>query len=89
MDPHGKATPTLAMKRTSPKSTRAGILLPAIGTLAACLFTFVLAEIPSWWNDRGLVKKNAAGLAVDASDFAAANQERGTDNMKAGGAGEH
>ena len=77
------------MKTSSRKSTRAGILLPAIGTLATCLLTFVLAEIPSWWNDRGLVKKNDAGQAVDASDFAAANQERGTDNMKAGGAGEH
>lgn len=62
------------MITNSRKSTRAGILLPAVGALATCLLTFVLAEIPAWWNDRGLVKKDGAGLAVEASDFAAANQ---------------
>ena len=68
------------MKRSSPKPIRsrrqkeAGHLLPAIVTLLVCVLPFVLAEVPSWWSDRGLVKKDTAGQPVEASDFAAANQ---------------
>lgn len=62
------------MKHVPSKHSRAAVLAPIVTALLACMLPFILAEMPAWWRDRGVVKTDAAGLPVAASDFAAANQ---------------
>ena len=62
------------MKRTSLSHSRASALLPALTAVFACILPLILAEVPAWWRDRGVLKTDGTGLPVAASDFAAANQ---------------
>ena len=62
------------MKRPPSRHSRAAVLAPIVTALFVCALPFILAEMPAWWRERSVVKTDAAGQPVAASDFAAANQ---------------
>lgn len=65
---------TPEMKRTPSRNSQAAVLVPVFVALLVCMLPVILADAPSWWSGRGVLKTDTAGTPVAAVDFAPANQ---------------